>query len=64
MDQSLICLFLAFKELSARAVLNEFTDVLGADGIVYSIVTKYLRQRQFTSILFDPPPRGTSDDRY
>jgi hypothetical protein len=61
MDQRLICLFLAFKGLSARAVDNELIAVLGADAIASSTLTKYLRQRQFTSILVD---RGTSDDRY
>jgi hypothetical protein len=49
-----ICLFLALKGLSARAVHNELTVVLGADAIAYSTVTKGLRQRQFTSILVDP----------
>jgi hypothetical protein len=62
MDQRSICLFLALKCFLARAVCNELTAVLGADAIVYSTVTKYLRQRKFTSILVDL--RGTSDDRY
>jgi hypothetical protein len=64
MDQKSIYLFLALKGLSGRAVSNKLTTRLGADAIAYSIVTKYLRQRQFISILVDPPPRGTSDDRY
>jgi hypothetical protein len=55
MDQRSICLFLALKELSAWAVDNEFTAVLGADVIACSTVTKYLCQRQFTSILVDHP---------
>jgi hypothetical protein len=63
MDQKSICLFLALKELSAPAVYNEFTIVFGADAIAYSTITKYLRQRQFPSILVDPP-RGTSNSRY
>jgi hypothetical protein len=50
-----ICLFLALKGLSARAVYNELTTVLGADAIADSALTKYLCQRQFTSILVDPP---------
>jgi hypothetical protein len=54
MDQRSICLLLALKGLSARAVDSEFTDVLGADAIDYSTITKYLRQRQVTSILLDP----------
>jgi hypothetical protein len=33
MDQRPICLFLALKELSTRAVDNELTAVLGADAI-------------------------------
>jgi hypothetical protein len=33
MDQGSICLFLALKGLSARAVDNELTAVLGADAI-------------------------------
>jgi hypothetical protein len=55
MDQRSICLFLALKGLSARAVSNELIAILGADAIAYSTVTKRLRQRQFTSILVDPP---------
>jgi hypothetical protein len=57
MDQMIrsIFLFLALKELLARAVDNELTAVHGADAIASSTVTKYLRQRQFTSILVDPP---------
>jgi hypothetical protein len=55
MDQRSICLFLALKALSARAVDNELSAVLGADAIVCSAVTKYVRQRQFISILLDRP---------
>jgi hypothetical protein len=33
MDQSSICLFLALKKLSARAVHNELNTVFGADVI-------------------------------
>jgi hypothetical protein len=54
MNQRLICLFLALKELSAWAVDNELTAVLGAMAIAHWTVTKYLRQSQFTSILVDP----------
>jgi hypothetical protein len=53
MDQRSTCLFLALKGLSARAVDNKFVVILGADAIAYSTVTKYLSQRQFTSILVD-----------
>jgi hypothetical protein len=60
MDQRSICLFLVLKGLSARAVSNELTAVLGTDAIASSTGTKYLRQRQFTSILVDRP-RGTSE---
>jgi hypothetical protein len=56
MDQRSIRLFLALKGLSARAVDNGFTAVLGADAIACSIVTKCLRPRQFTSIPVDRPP--------
>jgi hypothetical protein len=56
MDQRSISLFLALKGLSARAVSNELTVILGADAIASSTITKYLRQRQFTSILVDPAP--------
>jgi 16S rRNA C1402 N4-methylase RsmH len=52
-DQRSICLFLALKGLSSRAVDNELTVVLGADAIAYSIVARSLRERQFTSILVD-----------
>jgi hypothetical protein len=55
MDQRSICLFLAPEALSARDVYNELTTVLGADVIIYSIVTKTLHQRQFTSIFVDLP---------
>jgi hypothetical protein len=56
MDQRSICLFLAFKRVSAWAVSYELTVVLGPDAIASSIATKYLRQRQFTLILVDPSP--------
>jgi hypothetical protein len=56
MNQRLICLFLALKGLSLRAVDNKLIAVLGADAIAYSTVTKYLRQGQFTSLLVDRPP--------
>jgi hypothetical protein len=45
MDQRSVCLFLALKGFSARAVYNEFVVVLGADIKSYSAVTKYLHQR-------------------
>jgi hypothetical protein len=64
MNQRSICLFLALNGLSAMTVSNELTAVLGADAIADSIVTKCPPQRQFTFILVDPPPRGTSDDPY
>jgi hypothetical protein len=51
MHQKSVCLFLTPKILSAPAADNEFTALLGVDVITYSVVTKYLRQRQFTSIL-------------
>jgi hypothetical protein len=51
MDQRLVCLFLALKELSARAVSDELTAALGADAIAYSTVAKYLRHRQLMSII-------------
>jgi hypothetical protein len=55
MDQRSICWFLVLTGLSARAVSNELTAVLGADAIAHSTVTKCLRQRQFTIILVDRP---------
>jgi hypothetical protein len=39
----------------ARAFSNELPAALGADAITSSTVTTYLCQRQFTSILVDPP---------
>jgi hypothetical protein len=59
MDQRSICLFLALKGLSGRAVSDELAAVLGrADAIASSTVTKYLPQRQLASILVDSPPRN------
>jgi hypothetical protein len=55
MDQGSICLFLALKGLSARAVDNGVTAVLRASAIAYSTVTKYLQLKQFTFILVDIP---------
>jgi hypothetical protein len=43
------------KGLSARAIHNELTGVLGADAIAYSTVTLHLRRRLFPTILVDPP---------
>jgi hypothetical protein len=57
MDQRSIRLILVLKGLSARDVYNGFTAGLGADAIVCSTVTEYLRPRQFTSIPIDPPPK-------
>jgi hypothetical protein len=54
MDQRSIGLFLALKGCSVRAFYNELTAVLGSDVISSSTITKYLRQRQFTSILVGP----------
>jgi hypothetical protein len=54
MDQRSICLLLALKGPSAPAVYNELTAALGADAITCSTITKYLRQRQFTSVLSPP----------
>jgi hypothetical protein len=55
MEQRSACLLLALKRLSARAIHDELTAVLGLDAITYSTVTKYLRQKQFPSILVDRP---------
>jgi hypothetical protein len=54
MEQRSVWLFLALKGLSARAIHDKHTAVLGRDAIAYSTVTKYLRQKQFPSILVDP----------
>jgi hypothetical protein len=56
MDQRSICPFLALQGLSAQAVYNKFTDVLGTDAIASSTITKGLRQKQFASILVNPTP--------
>jgi hypothetical protein len=45
MEQRSVCLFLALKGLSARAIHDELTAVLGCDAIGYSTVTKYVRQK-------------------
>jgi hypothetical protein len=55
MEQRSVCLFLAVKGLLVRAIHDELAAVLGPDAIAYSTVTKYLRQKQFRSILVDPP---------
>jgi hypothetical protein len=57
MDQRSICLFLAMKRLSSEAIDNELVAVLGPDAIGYSMVTIYLRQRNFPSTL-----RETADE--
>jgi hypothetical protein len=62
MDKKPICLFPAFKGLSARAVYNERPAVSGGDATTYSTLTKCLRQSEFIFILIDP--RGTRDDHY
>jgi hypothetical protein len=55
MRQRSVCLFLALKGLSVWAIHDELTAVLGPDAIAYSTVTMYLHQKQFPSILVDPP---------
>jgi hypothetical protein len=65
MDQRSICLFLAMKRLSARDVHHELVALLSPDAIAYSIVTSYLRQRQFPVISSEPsrePPTTIIDD--
>jgi hypothetical protein len=47
MDQRSICLFLAIKGFSARAVSNNLTAVLGTDAIADSTGTKYLPSRSW-----------------
>jgi hypothetical protein len=54
MEQWPLCLFLTLKGLSARAVHDQLTTVLGPDGIAGSAVTDYLRQRQFPFNRFNP----------
>jgi hypothetical protein len=55
MGQRLICLFLEWRGLSARAIHSKLTSVLGADAIAHSAVTLYLGQRLFPTILVEPP---------
>jgi hypothetical protein len=55
MEQRSVCLFLALKGLSAQAIHHKLTAVLGPDAIADSTLTKYLRQKQFPSILVDSP---------
>jgi hypothetical protein len=43
MDQRPICLFLALKDSSARAVDNKLPAVLGADARAHSTEIKHLR---------------------
>jgi hypothetical protein len=60
MDEGSICLFLVLKGLSARAVYNELTAILGADAIACSTVTKSLCERKLTSIIVDPHPEKSA----
>jgi transposase len=55
MDQRSICLFLEMKGLSARAIHNELTEVLGPEAIAYSTVTKYLRLGKMTTEIEEIP---------
>jgi hypothetical protein len=55
MEQRSIFLFLPLKGLSDQAIQTELTTVLGLGVIAEAIVTKYLCQRQFPSILVDHP---------
>jgi hypothetical protein len=54
MNQRLICLFLAFKGLSARAIHGELGAVLDPDAVAYSTVTKYFRKDQLPCTLLEP----------
>jgi hypothetical protein len=56
LDSRSICFSFPLRGLSARAVSDELPDVLRADATASSTITKYLRQRQFTSILVTPLP--------
>jgi hypothetical protein len=65
MDQRSIALFLAMKDLSARAVHDELVAVLASDAIAYSTVTKYLRHSRLPPIITEPlvePPTTVTDD--
>jgi hypothetical protein len=54
MDQRVICLFLALKGLSTRAIHGELGAVLGLDAVAYSTVTKYFRKGRLPCTLLEP----------
>jgi hypothetical protein len=53
MDQRSICLFLAIKGLSARAIHSELVRMVGPNTVTYLTVAKNLRQWQFLSVPCD-----------
>jgi hypothetical protein len=61
MDQQSDSLFRVIKWLSARVIHDKFVARLNSNAIVYSMVTKYLRQRQVPVIPIEPPRRSVED---
>jgi hypothetical protein len=55
MDQRSNFLFHVIKWLSARVIHNKFVAPLDSNAIVYSMVTKYLRQCQVPVSPIEPP---------
>jgi hypothetical protein len=47
MDQRSITIYLDLKRLSAHAIHENLIATLGIDAVVYSIITRYLRETRF-----------------
>jgi hypothetical protein len=56
MTQRQIVAYLSLKRMSAREIHNDIVAILGPDAVLYSPVTRYLRETQFPSSKSEPHP--------
>jgi hypothetical protein len=53
MDLRSVVTSLSIKDMNAREIYADVNDILGADCIGYSTVTKYLREKSFSKSMLD-----------
>jgi hypothetical protein len=41
------------KDMNARKISGDMNNTLGTDGVGYSTVTQYLREKSFSKSMFD-----------
>jgi hypothetical protein len=53
MDLRSIVMYLSMKDMNAKEIYADMNDILGADCIGYSTITKYLREENFSKSMLD-----------